>query len=296
MIANLLIKNFQRHKNLSIDLDPQVTVLVGPTDRGKSSVMRAIRWLFFNRAPRDFVRWGKKYAKVEATVNGKTITRKKGRKNQYIVDGKVLSAVGTKLPDEVQASIKVSEENIQRQHDRHFWLTLSPGQVAKELNRIVNLGLIDQVHKNLITKSRQNKNAIELTKERLKTNRERRKEILWVKRAISLVRLIIDRTNTISNLAKRIDRLSVLIDNVKSITTERKDTIKMTPRIEKILSTYDRIENIEEQIVSLEGLLQSIKKEEEELCLVEKKYQSLSERLERQLQTKCPLCGRKRKK
>lgn len=41
MIRRIVLRNFQNHRRLRIDLDPRVTTVVGPSDAGKSAVVRA---------------------------------------------------------------------------------------------------------------------------------------------------------------------------------------------------------------------------------------------------------------
>ena len=49
MIKSIHLRNFQRHKKLDIDLSEGVNVIVGPSDIGKTAILRALYWLRFNR-------------------------------------------------------------------------------------------------------------------------------------------------------------------------------------------------------------------------------------------------------
>lgn len=46
LIRKITIKNFQAHKNLSLDL-AEFTAIVGPSSAGKSAILRALSWLFY---------------------------------------------------------------------------------------------------------------------------------------------------------------------------------------------------------------------------------------------------------
>jgi DNA repair exonuclease SbcCD ATPase subunit len=46
IIRKITLKNFQIHKTLSLDLD-EFTAIVGPSSAGKSSILRALSWLFY---------------------------------------------------------------------------------------------------------------------------------------------------------------------------------------------------------------------------------------------------------
>ena len=53
MIKEIDIVNFQSHKSTHLDLVPGVNVIVGASDSGKSAIIRALRWLIWNRPVGD---------------------------------------------------------------------------------------------------------------------------------------------------------------------------------------------------------------------------------------------------
>jgi len=60
MIKTLSIQNYQSHKDSTLEFDPGVNVIVGSTDSGKTAIIRALRWLIWNRPNGDSFRstWG----------------------------------------------------------------------------------------------------------------------------------------------------------------------------------------------------------------------------------------------
>ena len=146
MLEQLTIKNFQKHKLLDIDLDEQITTIVGPSDAGKSAVLRALRWVLTNQPDGTaFIREGAKRASVCVVVDGQEVTRLKGKSNQYRLGDKELVSFGRgKVPDLVARLLQVGEVNFQLQHDSPFWFDLSPGEVSKRLNQIVDLKIVDE--------------------------------------------------------------------------------------------------------------------------------------------------------
>ncbi len=169
MIDQLKIRNFQRHDRLSLELDPRITAITGPSDAGKSSVLRAFRWLALNR-PRGegFVREGTPGAAVRLKVDGRRLERrKKGTDNSYTIDGKVLRSFGADVPEQVQDVLKLGEVNFSGQHDPPFWFSLTPGEVGRQLNEIVDLGEIDRVTAELASRSRRAKAEVEVVESRL---------------------------------------------------------------------------------------------------------------------------------
>jgi len=55
MIKKLILKNFQIHKKLVLEFDEKITVIKGSNDSGKSSIIRAIYWIFYNQPTGDWM-------------------------------------------------------------------------------------------------------------------------------------------------------------------------------------------------------------------------------------------------
>src|SRR4051812_38242007 len=97
---SLVLKNFQKHKLLKIQFSPHITTIKGRTDRGKSSILRALKWLCLNNLiGNEFIRTGSSKAKVGLSVKDHRIVREKGASNLYVLDGKEFRAFGSKVPD-----------------------------------------------------------------------------------------------------------------------------------------------------------------------------------------------------
>lgn len=183
MIEYILVKNFQPHKKFRVDLDPHITTFVGPNDVGKTAIIRALGWLCFNRpSGTDFIRKGSKAAILEIGVDGRRIRRKRGkRQNTYELDGKTFKAMGTDVPEPIADLLNVNAINFQSQHDAPFWFSLTPQQVAKELNRVVDLTIIDESLARAATRVRETKTIAEYAKARLSQSRAKRSELRWIK-------------------------------------------------------------------------------------------------------------------
>ncbi|SFJ24971.1 AAA family ATPase [Thermoflavimicrobium dichotomicum] len=105
----LVIENFQSHVRTEIDFVPGLNVFVGPSDSGKSAILRALRWVLFN-IPRgfDFKRTGADRCQVTLTLaDGTQIVRVRSNSvNRYILvnpEGKeqVFEGFGNSVPQEV---------------------------------------------------------------------------------------------------------------------------------------------------------------------------------------------------
>jgi len=147
----LTVKNFQRHQALSVTFSPTITSIQGATDSGKSSLLRALRWICLNDfGGSDFVREGA--AEAQATLRFRhrkedhELVRVKGnRVNTYTLDDVEFKAFATNVPDEVAGCLRLNEINFQGQHDAPFWFQETAGEVSRRLNAVVDLSVIDNV-------------------------------------------------------------------------------------------------------------------------------------------------------
>lgn len=187
MLESLTLLNFQAHRRLTIDFDPGVTTIIGPTDSGKSTILRALRWVCLNQfdGPADsFIRWGAASSKVKVSVDGHSLIRRKGSVNSYELDGREFRAFGAdKVPDEIANLLRLTLGNFQGQLDSHFWFSESAGQVSRELNQIVNLEAMDEAMSAVASQARQAKVELDVTQARLDESLIARKAVEWVERA-----------------------------------------------------------------------------------------------------------------
>lgn len=146
MVESVTLSDFQAHEKRRIDFGDGVTTIVGPSDVGKSAIIRALRWVCQNTPQGTaFVRDGAEGAIARAVVDGHAITRSRllNGENTYMLDGREFKAFGHTVPDPIADVLKVGDINFQGQHDASFWLSASAGEVSRQLNAIVDLSIID---------------------------------------------------------------------------------------------------------------------------------------------------------
>ena len=145
-LLSIHLENFQGHKDTTIKFAEGLTGLVGPSDAGKTSILRALAWIWTNRPGGvGFVRVGESLARVTLETDKGTVVREKGkRRNAYQFissDGHVtdFDVVGKDVPNEIAALFDLSELNYQSQLTPHFLVLDSPGAVAEVINRACRL-------------------------------------------------------------------------------------------------------------------------------------------------------------
>lgn len=168
-LKQLNVADFQAHRNRGLCFAPGITTLVGPTDSGKSALIRALRWICLNDfSGDDFVREGAKETEVGLTLDsGEKVTRFKGKSNLYLLDEKEFKAFGSAVPEDIAKALGVSVLNFQGQHDSPFWFNETAGEVSRQLNSVVDLSVIDSTLSNLAAEVRTAQERVRLVDERL---------------------------------------------------------------------------------------------------------------------------------
>jgi len=165
MFKKLTLKNFQNHTKSTLLFHPGVNVISGPSDNGKSSIIRALRLVLENKAQGDSYRKiGTDKTSVKLELDGHTIERIRSKKeNEYVLDGQSFKAVRSSVPDEISGIINLSPSSLQSQFDPYFLLSDSPGEVAKKLNELADISIIDKSIKAINSKVASAKSEIKFT-------------------------------------------------------------------------------------------------------------------------------------
>jgi exonuclease SbcC len=160
-LHRVIMENFQSHERTVIDFEKGINAIVGQSDKGKTAIIRAIKWVLYNE-PRgsDFVRHGTDECCVTLEMsNGWKVTRARRKsKNYYIVEdpsgnGYRFENIGTGVPAEVieatgiaKIIIDTDKElalNLNEQLDPPFLLAETGSVKAKAIGSIVKTHLLD---------------------------------------------------------------------------------------------------------------------------------------------------------
>lgn len=214
MISRFVFERFQAHEKFVLNLSETITVLSGETESGKSSVARGVRWLALNKPSSDrFIRHRTGKANVLGVFEDISIVRERGGAvNRYEIAGTTLAAVGQSVPESVTKVTRLDDLNFQRQHDPHFWVALSAGEVSRELNALINLGLIDSTLANLNKALRDARQRAEIAQERLEQARATRDSLAWVEQAGSELDALEGRYNEVNQKRQQARQLRELLD------------------------------------------------------------------------------------
>lgn len=145
------IENFQSIENAEVDIDG-LTVIVGPSDRGKSAIIRALKSAFLNTRGNSFVKYGKDKSSVTVEGDDFELIWEKGKNvNRQVLNGEEYSKIGSSTPEEIQDVTKVREvkvgdltlvPQIQPQHEYAFLLDKTEGQISSAISHIAKTSRI----------------------------------------------------------------------------------------------------------------------------------------------------------
>lgn len=264
MLNNLHIRNFRKNQNLNIELG-KITTIRGGSASGKSSLVHALKWIFQNKPKSNrFITWGKKFAKVELSLDKiHTLIRKRSTsQNYYNLDGKKYEAFRNDIPETIQNLLQVSDINFQGQHDKHFWFSDTAGEVNRQLNQIVNLEVIDRTVSNLSKKQRELRIKIADTKERLELALEQKKELKYILELNEDLKKLENTENELEKTNKDCVGLTNYLDTARKYRGYIDNLRDKEVDVKSVLSKGFLLTEIKEKIEKLEDLLLKAKKYE----------------------------------
>ncbi len=235
-ISRIIIQNFQCHKNTVIKLaEKGLTVITGPTDHGKSAMVRAIRWLFQNRPlGDDFIRHGAKECIVRVElVDGNTVARRRTTSlNQYYINDELFEGFGNEVPLEVQQALgvysyDVADEtlmlNIAKQLSGPFLgSSITAPTRAKILGKLAGTEAIDKADKNLGTDIYHAKQDKKKLKTEINEKQEEINEYSWVQPLGEILDNVEDKINKLEKKEEKLDKLKDIKSNLDEVNYKKK--------------------------------------------------------------------------
>lgn len=297
--------NFQSHKFTSLDFDDGLNVIVGPSDNGKTAILRAIRWVLFNEPQgMGMLRNNEDFVSVRLYFNNDySVERKRSKKeNLYIIynekTGEVqeFNSLRTGLPPEVSNVMKIKKItldksndinfNIQFQHDGPFMFSYTATQKSALIGKMYNLDVVDKAIDDTNKDIKSQKSDIKRINEEIKELDER---ILAYKDIEKEEKLLKDREEITKNIEDSVEKLK-LINSLKArLDDNKKNKDYLLERIndfDKVLSNEALISSTAKAYEVLESYknyktrLDKIKNEINNTEAIYKKSKNITEKLD----------------
>ena len=214
----LTIKNFQSHSETILPIkSPGINVITGPSDSGKSAILRAITLLAQNRPDgMDYRRHNTK----ETSVEWRGCRRRRGSTvNQYEVDDETYKALRLAVPKQVSDRLRLGEINFRPQHSSYFLIADSPGAVARSMNALADLGLIDHTASKIKSALRQASADVEVKKATKDKKVAECDQLAWAADADIALRQAEELQLRATELTREIDSLGRLIAGLEECRT-----------------------------------------------------------------------------
>lgn len=299
VIKEIKIENFQSHRSTNLKFNSGLNIITGPSDNGKSAIVRALRWVLYNEPlGDDFIRVGASRCRVGILLgNGYRVIRERSNKeNRYIIvdpagEKEIYTGFGTKVPQEVITAHRMPKVtldddledtlNLDYQLSGPFLLNDSGSTRAKAIGQLTGVHIIDSAIKGVAidlrraqSEKKKELNEIEAIDEKLKDYQD-----------LPQLKKEITRKN---KLLKDIKRIKAKLDKQQSLQKEWEKVKKEQAQLQKTLSKLDQLEKVEKlyqqitetrkRLSKLQGFWQDwqeINKNKQELKQVLKKLSNL---------------------
>ena len=269
MLEAITVKNFQGYKKAVVLFHEGVNVIVGESDHGKSAIFKALRWVIYNKpSGDDFISyWSDTGMSVKVRVDGKSVTRVKGKENAYYIDKEKYLSFGVGVPEEVEKLFNMADVNIQNQLDTHFLLSESPGEVARYFNKIVDLDIIDRSMRNIQKQLKSEQQGLLNSKSEKASFEEDLKTYDWLMTAEDQLRGMENLSRTISKTSTQIKEIDELIEAIDLLEKTREPLNKLISaqkEVEVMSKLSGSINKSYEEINEITDLIEKIEEIEEE--------------------------------
>jgi exonuclease SbcC len=263
-LKKLRIRNFRAHRKLVLTFGPGVTSIIGSNAAGKSTIIRAIRYVAMNKPDGESViSWDAKQTKVSLTISKDKIIRTRSKSvNTYRLNKqKPYKAFGRgNVPPAIKKVLNLSDINFQTQHEAPFWFCKTAGQVSRELNTIVNLDSIDKTLSSILASIAKSKATVGVVKERLLEAKERKQGLVYIKeKNVQLLALeSLEKAKIQNSLESAL--LADLLQAGGLYAIKRENSIAGVSGAGSVLSVALKRLKIGRRVLSLKKLLKSAKK------------------------------------
>lgn len=263
MFDKLIIRNFQSHQKSILTFHEGVNVIIGQSDSGKTAIIRALRWLIWNRPGGDSFRstWGGKTQVSLSMDENKIVRLKDNASNEYYLNETLFKAFGTDTPEDIQAALNVDSINLQSQLDAPFLLSESPGSIASHFNKVAHLDQIDTSLKKVqswLNEINRKTVSAEEDIETLKAEMETYKYLDKMEIDIEVLEEMDTRYWNLSNRYIKLDRLRIDIVNTEAAIQTYNERIKPEQAVDAILALYDEVKLKSNSLITINSSINEV--------------------------------------
>jgi len=256
VIQEIRYQNVQPHRQRRLAFEPGLNVIVGETDKGKSSLIRGLRWLALHESASGLITHGETVMKVGVkTPNGTIIRFKDSKESGYKLGEEYFKACKTDQPKEVQDRLSLTEINFQSQFDSMFLLAATGGQRAKEINKLVALEDIDLATTWLKSKSAKLATLMQAAEDKISKCNADLEAYVDLDERLKIYASLREVFDRISKNNTRAKALTQFICELEAIDGLLGTNVAATMRLESLIAALERLEATKAAKAALESLV-----------------------------------------
>jgi len=266
-ITKLILENFQSHKYSEIDFKPDLNVIVGPSDTGKSAIIRALKWVLYNEPSGDFfIREGESNCSVTIHISDGTILQRyrTKSKNGYLLvksDGEEMrfEGFGKDVPEEIINITNIkkilldrdesSAINMGEQLEGPFLLSEKTSVRANAIGRLVGVNIIDDALTDVLKDMKNLNTSRKNTEKRIEVLLDEIKEYEY----LDQLRFKLSKLTNLNILIKekklKLSRIITLKSNYDNTKLETKEVESTNSKLKELNKVENNIKDIEIDIL-----------------------------------------------
>ena len=263
MIKSINLINFQSHANTRIDFDPGVNCIIGSSRSGKTAILRGLNWCRYNK-PNGInliSYWNKDKKKIKelsaVTISFEDREVTRGRDSNWngyeLEENHTFEALGSDVPEEIEAIWNMNEINIQKQFDSPYLLGESSAEVARILNKTIKLDKIDKVLAEAEDRRRKLNKTITSERDSMESLRKQYSGMNWIDDAEKLIIAAERRHDRIDSKQNEKDELFELLSDIKDL---KKGLVEID--FEPVLQKIDEYRNLREKLANNSSEVESL--------------------------------------
>lgn len=317
MIETIKIKNYRSIKDLELQLKPGINIISGNTDSGKSTLVRALRDLFYHTTGSDHVTHGEENAEVIVDLGDHTVCWTKGETvNRYeLISDNIMEwdGVGRSVPETVEQFLNIVPlnlkstkmyPNVQSQVDPPFIVSGRPSENAEVLSRVSGIDRIQKALQRAATALRRKKRTYTKTIDGIQDITQSISSLGFLKNIdITALEQQLDDLEQISEMYYKIagikirqESLQEQVQDIKvakkayekyvewDLEQEEKEIMEKHSKLKELVNLQDRYDYLLESLVYHRNKLEETKKD---INKSKKRLEAMMQELDL-----CPVCER----
>lgn len=267
-INRVEIYNFQSHEYTDLYFNDKVNVIIGPSDSGKTAIIRAIKWVLFNEpSGSSFIRLGSDESKVILYFNDDIVIErgKSKRKNYYVLKAngreERFEGFGQNVPKEIKEITGIYKINLNNQSliisiadqlESPFLITESPTVKSSAIGMLAGTDIIDLALADLSKEVYDNKTKLKIHENNLDLQKNELKKYGYLeeeKEKLDLVESILD----------KIKKSEIRLRKIKDIQERYHSILKVKSEIEYKIKKLEIVNTLEQIIADLNPKVRNMK-------------------------------------